>query len=561
MIDKDYWYHRKEKKFLHNIDTFYYSVKLYNDLTRNSAEPEVARFRRLVDRYQRMDADCMPFTEVPYQYSMGVSPDSPGGSSCVNYRHGTYGYFYSFILNVPGRFDIAFAPVVPPAASGIGSVTSEIVVMIRSQMLWEIGVSAAFEQSYAYVQELCRFFRFTIAEVKENRTDFCWHTNALQDPETYFRIDNLAEMQVSRFSGASYHYKFKNIRTKKKPEEKPGKKPGRKTPAFLECAIEEEFAEKESFFSAPGDEEKPYEWDYLALGQRGDKCFLRIYLKTKEVVEMGYKGWFLKLWQLQGLISRYDLYVLEKAYEKRRWNYCDIARLEFALEYDDTLTESEHQLIRAAIEDERPDYAKIHKLARRYTPKLTKVINVEFQTMRRMTKTMELVPIKDNMDKGPAKRIYDFLANRRLLTEYLTHDTFRLVRPDGEDSNKWRADYTDFWKRLRSTKQIDVVCNKHQLKLVRTYASKLNMEVRKTRAVHAVSSFALTLNHNPETTIYEDAAELLAVLNDNDFARIYHYKHKRARQETDDPLREFERFRQVTIIDETGEIYENTGYD
>ena len=117
MIDKDYWYHRKEKRFLHNIDTFYYSVKLYNDLTRESAEREVARFRRLVDRYQRTHADRMPFSEVPYQYSMGVSPDSPGGSSCVNYRHGTYGYFYSFILEVPGRFDIAFAPIVRPAVS------------------------------------------------------------------------------------------------------------------------------------------------------------------------------------------------------------------------------------------------------------------------------------------------------------------------------------------------------------------------------------------------------------------------------------------------------------
>ena len=63
------------------------------------------------------------------------------------------------------------------------------------------------------------------------------------------------------------------------------------------------------------DIEKSYEWDYLCFGQRGDKCFLRVYLKTKEVVEMGLKGWFLKLWQLQGLISRYDLYVLEKAYE------------------------------------------------------------------------------------------------------------------------------------------------------------------------------------------------------------------------------------------------------
>ncbi len=564
-MDTEYWYGRKKKKFLHNIDTFYYSVKLYNDLTRNSQDPDVARFRRLVQRYQDMDAKCTPFREVPYRYSMGASKDSRGGSSCVNYRRGTFGGFYNFLLEVPGRFDVAFAPTVPPAASGIGSVTSEIVVMVRSQMLWELGASAAFGQSYAYVQELCKFFRLDIAEAKENRIDFCWHTNALQDPETYFRIDNLSKMQVSRFGGVSYHYKFEptaeEIRqaTAEENMHRGKVKPGRKKFTPPGCPTDGDLAE--TAFLDDG-EEKSYEWDYLSLGRRGDKCFLRIYLKTKEVVEMGYKGWFLKLWQLQGMISRYDLYVLGKAYEKRRWNYCDTARLEFALEHDDTLTDADRALVRATIGVERPDYAKVHRLAKRYTPELTKVINVEFQTMRRMTKTFELVPFRDNMDKGAAKRVHDILSNRRLITESLTRDTFRLVKRDGGDRNKWRADYTDFWKRLRGTKQVDVVPNKHHLKLIRSYASKLNMEMRKVRAVNAVSSFALTLNRNPGTTIYEDAAELLAVLNDNDFARIFRYKHAKARQETDDPLHGYGRQRHVTVIDEgTGEFYGNTGYE
>lgn len=540
MIDKEYWYSKKEKKFLHNVDTFYYSVKLYNDFTRNSVDPDVARFRRVMESYQKMDTQSTVFREVPFR------------GHEVYYHHGTFGWYYSFILQVQdyvkdqtkdqfeikNQFDILIAPVVPPAASGIGSVTSEIIVQIRSEMLWQLGAALAFERSYEYVQQLCAYFKLSIAEVKENRMDFAWHTNALQDPETYFRVDHLSEMQVSRFSGVTYHYKFKNVR-----------QPGKKTPAFLECAQDDTAYENS------------YEWDYLSLGKRGDKCFVRIYLKTKEVVENGYKGWFLKLWQLQGLISRYDLYVLEKAYERRRWNYCDIARLEFVLEYDDTLTEADRARIRAAIDTERPDYVMIRRLARRYTPALTKIINVEFQTMRKMLKTYELVPIRDNADKGAAKRIYDLLANRRLITDSLTHNTLRLVRPDGDDSNKYRADYTDFWKRLRGTKQVDVMPNKHQLKIVRNYSSKLNMEMRKTRAARAVSSFALTLTRNPETSIYEDAAELLAILNDNDMHRLFQYKHVRLRQETDDPLHDYGRQRRVTIIDDTGEFYENTGFD
>ena len=547
-MDRGYWFDRKEKKFLHNIDTFYYSIKLHNDLTRNSQEAVVERFRRLVQRYQDTEERCTPFTEVPYRYSMGYSLYSHGASNCVNYRHGTFDAFYNFILEVPGRFEVAFAPIVPPAAGGVGSITSEIVVMIRSQMLWELGTNIAFEQSYAYVQELCTFFQFDIAEVKENRTDFCWHTNALQDPENYFRIDRLSEMQVSRFRGVNYHYKFKPTGAAEnfqRGKVKPGRKP-----------IEERWMED---YGTVDDIEKSYEWDYLCFGQRGDKCFLRVYLKTKEVVEMGYKGWFLKLWQLQGLISRYDLYVLEKAYEKRRWNYCDLARLQFALENDNTLSDADRSLIRATMEEERPDYAKVHRLAKRYTPELTKVINVEFQTMRSMTRTFELVPIRDNMDKGATRRVYDFLANRKIITDYLTHDTFRLVRRKDGDRNKWRADYTDFWKRLRNTKQVDVLPNKHHLKLIRNYASKLNLEMRKTRAVNAVSSFALSLNRNPASSIYEDAAELLAVLNDNDFARIYRYKHIKVRGETDDPLQGYGRQRHITIIDDGGEFYD-AGY-
>ena len=515
MIDRDYWFAKTEKKFLHNIDTFYYSVKLCNDLTRESTDPDVLRLRRVIDKYHALDVDSTLFREVAYPVE-------------VMYRYGTYHSYYNFILDIPEKYDFCIAPVVPPAASGIGSVTSEIVVKIHARVLWELGATLAFEESYQYVQAFCEHFHLTIQEVKENRVDYAWHTNALQNPETYFRIDHFAEMQVSRFDGINYHYKFKNRRT---------------CPEFMD------------------EDETSYEWDYCSMGRRGAKCFVRIYLKTKEVVEMGYKGWFLYTWLFQGLISRYDLYVLERAYQRRRWNYCDIARLEFALEYDDTLSEAARSLIRAHITSETPDYASIARLADKYTPKLTKILNVEFQTMRKMSKSFQLLQTRDNSAYGPAKRIYDYLDNRRLITESPTHSTLRLVRPDRTDGNKWRADYTDFWRRLRGTRQVDVVCNKHDLKLIREYTSQLNMEVRKTKAARAVSSFALALNHNPETTIYEDAAELLAVLNDNDFQRLFHYKHVRMKRETDNPLHDYVRQRRVAIVDETGEIYENTGYD
>ena len=46
-----------------------------------------------------------------------------------------------------------------------------------------------------------------------------------------------------------------------------------------------------------------YEIDYVALGKRSDKVFVRIYQKTREVIEQNYKPWFFQIWEMNGLIS------------------------------------------------------------------------------------------------------------------------------------------------------------------------------------------------------------------------------------------------------------------
>lgn len=70
-------------------------------------------------------------------------------------------------------------------------------------------------------------------------------------------------------------------------------------------------------------------------------------------------------------------------------------------------------------------------------------MNVEYQVMRKHTKSYELIPFFDNSDKLTAKRIYDFLDNRKLICDYLTSKVFRLVEPHEpgkNDSNKSRRD-------------------------------------------------------------------------------------------------------------------------
>ena len=69
------------------------------------------------------------------------------------------------------------------------------------------------------------------------------------------------------------------------------------------------------------------------MGKRSDKVFIRIYLKSKEVIEKNYKPWFFKVWLFNGLINRYDLYCYEECYKKHSWQYLDTARLKYYSEY------------------------------------------------------------------------------------------------------------------------------------------------------------------------------------------------------------------------------------
>ena len=49
------WFSKSSKKFLHNIDTFYYSVKLLDDFTQNSHSKIVTRFRNYLKLFSKLE--------------------------------------------------------------------------------------------------------------------------------------------------------------------------------------------------------------------------------------------------------------------------------------------------------------------------------------------------------------------------------------------------------------------------------------------------------------------------------------------------------------------------
>ena len=504
MFDTDFWFKKTEKKFLHNIDSFYFSVKLYNDFSNDSHDSAALHLRDIINNFSSAsNKDAQPFHDFLYSEPIIYHPFKRFSS------------FYSFNLEVPGKFDFFFAPTVPKNQDGL-ILTSEIHVEIRSKILWEIGPKLAFDEAFHFVQIFCSHYHLNIKEVKENRLDFCWHTNYFDNPEKIFNIDYLSKHSTGYLG---------------RDRKCPGTKKIQSIASF--------------------DSDGNVDVGYISLGNRSDKLFLRIYHKDKEVIEQGYKSWFLYQWFFNGLISRYDLYCFEYAYKERNFALINLARLNFIKEYlSDSLSIEDTETLDSLLNMQPRDYCAMGNFADQFLPKVTKIYNIEFQVMRKMSKTFTLIPFRENT--GVTKRIYDILDNRKLITNYLTHESFRLIKND--DSNKSRCSYTDFWARLRSCKMIDVP-SVRDLKLQREYCSQIDMSIRKKRVVRAISGFALALTRNADSSIFEDAAECMSYINDNDIRDMHEYKKDKLKILPDD-IPEVIKWQHVNFFDsDTGVIY------
>lgn len=125
------WFFRKEKKFLHNIDTFYYSVSFVNDFMKDTEDPFVKKFR--VDMQKLADTEAI---DINIDWTLPGLEDMQ-----LTYSNRSFAGYYNNCISCPDTFDIFIATRVPT------DVTSEILVQLRSKPLWLQGVNAAFEYS------------------------------------------------------------------------------------------------------------------------------------------------------------------------------------------------------------------------------------------------------------------------------------------------------------------------------------------------------------------------------------------------------------------------------
>lgn len=469
----DRWFKMKKEAYLHTIDTFYYSIKVVNDLTKGSVDVAAVKLRSYFDhRMERLQETYEPqFLDIPGCRDLYLVP-------------GSYSKYYKIHIQYADIFDVFIAPVVPPDKDGVLSITPEVIVQLRSYNLWLYSVHGAFQSSYSHVCKILDYFGLEVMQVVENRCDFCWHTNALSSPEKFFEQSNFAKMQCSHFRSNLVHYSFVG--------------------------------------------EDDYEVDYIALGKRSGKVFVRIYLKSKEVVEKGYKAFFFKAWKLHGLVNDYDVYCLEKAYVLQCWDYLDIARMEFYLEYGQN--EGYKQQCRVFIkqfQEGRRLTDQMRCFADRITPPVTKIINVEFQLMRKASKSFELIDKDKKIRK--IQDVEQFLQNLPIVADYLTSSVLRLVDPKDPDSHKYRRQDCYFWKRLRQCKGTYDIFEHEDLEIVRKYQRNLNAELMRRQLLQKSVVYGFYSKGVNQDSPLQDAFDGMMQFNDNDICYARVYKERKAR--------------------------------
>lgn len=521
---KDFWFSLKKDKFLHNIDTFYYSIKCKNDFLRDTADIGVLAYRAFIDKLR----DQVTYDGILCEF----------GEKNLLYRRCTFAGMYDACWSVPDYYDIFVMSVAPPCnATGDLSQTTEIVVQIRSHALWLMGISAAYQDSLCYVLAFMQRYRFEVDFVQENRLDYCWHTNYLQDPESYLNPERFSKMYVSR--------------------------------------LDPNFQQVGSFSPVYRD---GYQYSFMSMGKRSQSVYFRMYDKVREVLEMHYKPWFFQLWLFHGLISRYDLYCYEYCYkiEKKaaRYNAMAKARLSWAYEYlfpydgsreyellSQDAIELKLKIYRILKENYLSDNPEaIASIADQLTPLVTRIFNIEYQTNRRFSKTFvlpDLQPYYVSPNGINDKRINDILLCRPLVADYLTYYTLRLTDP-AAGCRKKDAPLCAFWVRLRQTKMVDAKLHSKDLKLVREYVRNLDKETVKRRLLSSAITYGFYNQGDNSNTPEDDVVSCLCRLNDNDLETYWRKKnHRRStlRKDVLDPHEPDPTTRDLYLIDADGMFF------
>lgn len=444
----------KNHKFIRNEDNIYFSIKLRNDTSNFENLPHT--IKKLIYDLKKLKEKSQE-EEKEFMLFDDIYITQKSAS------------FYNICLTKDNNFDIFLSEHIP------NDNTPRIHVQIRSNPLWLNNVKEYFNIVLSQCIELLDMYDISIDKVQETRIDFAHHTNYIGNINDYFRDDKLID---------TLHYKGSIF--------------------------------KRSYFDRNKD--NIIDTNYVAIGERkSNNVFFRVYDKTREVVEKGYKAFFLDLWLFHELISEFDYYCLSYAYKHSNYNKIHDARALFYIEYGrDNNIKTKLKLLL----NNKKNYDELIAALHNIVPKVTVITNLEFELKRKFFRTcdkfLSSLPGNDLYDPNTG-RIHMILDYDYLFLDYLTDHYVSMRKND---------DYTDLWQRFRNSFKPKKSCLKEQLK--RNFDNGLDIDRAYTKFKNSLATVCAIENLNTEDNLIEGIL-ILENFNDNhkhDFDKLKEKKRK-----------------------------------
>lgn len=474
----------KRDSYLPNIDNYYYSVHLYEGSS---------GIERLISDLEALKADFDPKSTEKIDFR-----------GFDFYPFGLKGY--NFRLSKPECFDILIRSSLP------NNKTSRIWVQIRARYLWLEGPRKCLVDSFIQLEEILDSYNIMVAEVNENRIDYCVHTNAIQSPEKFFDRSKLK----------------KHCKTNAR------------------------------IYNLVGNPQNNWSLDYCSIGSRkSNSLFFRVYNKSREVVEQNYKGFFFDIWVQNGLISQYDKYCLEYAFKMKSFDVgLLLGQIQWYLEFgknDDRkkcladlfdkyyVRNTNSRRIRDAVQFDDDKYISyddityIRKSLHRVLPAVTTITNIEFETHRDFYRSFDnsLLCLQRRPSNllsrviliyGLRAKFFDYLTSYgnfvsfvrdKVVLERNKNGVYFQEIVDGTsvslsdfDSNM----YLTFWRRLRGSDWN----TSYKPDITRSYERQIDIERMKRKIQGDISTLSAYINGLNDNEFESDLADAIITLNDND---------------------------------------------
>ena len=457
--EQDRYFDLKKEKVCAHVDTLYYTVSIYNDS--NDCLPGV---EALLLQLKELKEQKVQFPSKAVEYfGLNLEP--------TRFVH------YEYCLRLEEQFDIFVSSLLP------NSFTPRIVVQLRSRFLVQVGASQAICRSFRYVNNILEAFGLEVDEVKENRIDYAFHTNLVQNP-----------------------YKF-----------------------FSDAMLLKKLKSKLRIYHKVGEIGKKVDIDYISFGNRkSNDIFVRIYNKSREVIEKNYKAFFIEKWYQDKLINTYDYYVYTRAYELKSYvTGVLIGQIDWYLEYGhDENIKAELTAAKESCYVKADNIDHLREKVNKYLPPVTLIMNVEYQTKRKFYTSLDhyidmfrLSYFENGVFKGfyengdlPLFRLFSILNIRSEICNYLTSNSLCFVDKKGTKDEK----LSYWWKRINECYIEEY--DKRIIDLWREYEHHSDIEKTKRRVCGTVASMSILKNQGFNNgTFMEDVSDMLCTLNDNDF--------------------------------------------